>query len=1406
MQGYAQQLSLYPGQALSLCTTTGARAYRIAFRRLGATGGTLDLVRDLPGRIQPCPERAWETGCGWEPTATWTIPADARTGLYAAECTDDNGSQNHIVFTVKPPPDKKNRIAVLASTNTWNAYNGWGGMSAYSTPCPELLSLHRPSGATSPEGLGRNHLVRAELWVINHLENAGYPVDIYSDLDLHQGWDWLIGYDALVINTHGEYWSGPMRDHLDAYLNAGGNLLYLSGNGMYWKVTYDPNMQTMEVRKDKRPHLQTCEPGGLWRNVGRPEHATLGVGYVRPGYMTFAPYRVEAPKHWIFKNTGLHKGDLIGRVGINGGAASGWEMDQIGDASPANLQMLAQGLNAENYMDPRQSAHYPDPAYEWNGKGGAHMVYYDHPGGGGVFSTGSIAFGGSLVLDTKLQHIVRNVLDRFLASPSPTPKSARTRKTRYVQAVTKGAGFMSHQHRASASPEEIAFRKRIDARKNHLLSGRTPVRHPALLTDADAARIQENIHTTSWAKTWFAHIRETADQVIAQGEGYIEHMISEQTPWTGYTFVCPNCVGVKSQEASEYHLIDWRPEDPDVIRCRACGHAYPSLQYPETATLVCPRRGRALTFYQTEAQRTHPDDRSGKHAYWWARHPIHVCFSGIVRERKAAYMIRAGRALALAYRLTSKPAYARVAVRILERLTHCFRAWLYHDYWDTVADCDPLYAAWHDRALPIEWKRNLFTSAYENDTVEKAAMLQTYWGAGRLQTSTGEVVSLPDLCLIYDLTRTSDVWTPDLTRRIERDLLLEWIIEAEPFVGGPGKTQNVSNKAPRIYHAQAAVARCLGIAEFADTALRGYEAIRDRSFGKDGFCHESPSYNEMYLHQLLEIPETLHGFRWPKGHRRRGAVDLYRTDPALSMMLRAELDQLRPDGRYIPLSDTHETPVRTGKGSRILEIGLKRLPEYYRDRVPILYNLRGATPTEYAVMHLSASDLKPKKAGEDLHLPEICFPDWMTAILRHGTHPKGSLLSLSFNPPGGHRHYDNLSLYYTNQGRTILGDHGYLAESPGQQWVKHTFSHNLVIVDDQVQQFRTDIPRKPHFDMMATSPQISLVEASSQAYPQCGDYRRLIALIKGPDAATFALDIFRVKGGNRHAYRLFSELAASDAPNGRFDISLSMSPEPPLPQVGASEKQEDIFGLRDIREVANPAPGWQATWAEGKDHYRFWMLSEVNAARAANGPGREMWTNPAHIGRRVRYVEAVREGKNLQSAFVALHEPGRKPIIRAAHILPLPQGAGPDALALRLDTVWGTYRIFSQCRRPVQIDGIRFKGRFGILCDAPNDRRWLFSIGAETFVCGDLGFEAAPARWSGNIIAQTQKALTADVPRPKGWADPPEGVTAYTSARAGAYTTGFPVRATTRTGIAIDRFALPPVTRFECLEVRYCET
>ena len=160
---------------------------------------------------------------------------------------------------------------------------------------------------------------------------------------------------------------------------------------------------------------QTPRAEYFFRNADppRPERALLGVAYRSDADRTYGPFRVESTVHRFFAGTGLAPGDLIGETGVNGGGASGWEVDTSiagtarpgvvvkcsGDSDrgdpPGNLQLLARGVNEGGF--------------------GGDMTYYDTTSGGFVFAAGSISFGGSLVQDSHLQTIVRNVLDACLA-------------------------------------------------------------------------------------------------------------------------------------------------------------------------------------------------------------------------------------------------------------------------------------------------------------------------------------------------------------------------------------------------------------------------------------------------------------------------------------------------------------------------------------------------------------------------------------------------------------------------------------------------------------------------------------------------------------------------------------------------------------------------------------------------------------------------------------------------------------------------------------------------------------------------------------------------------------------------------------------------------------------------------
>ncbi|SHE34459.1 hypothetical protein SAMN05444392_10189 [Seinonella peptonophila] len=408
IEGYSPKVSYFPEEVIELKVHSPYPKFSVDFISYGADEHIVQTVKNITGYRQNYPEYAYRNGVNWLTSLHFKIPKQWSTGLYAARLYDNSGKDFYVSFNLKQKIDpllpKEKRIAILSSTNTWQAYNTWGGGSLYKYLIEndlkpihgQIVNTQRPNEAATPIG-NPEHLANAEKLILAWLERNGYPFHVISDPDLHNNPNLLQSFGTLIINTHGEYWSKQMYKGLESFLKNGGNLLCLSGNAIYWKVVQQGDQ--IEARKIFGYHTLNGERGGLWRNLGLPESKILGALYTPKGYMTFKPYQVINPNHWIFTNTNLKKGDLIGSMGLNRGGASGHETDKRDKSSPKNIVLLAKGTNPNN--------------------GGAEMVYYDHPGGGGVFSVGSITFGGSLAIDPNLTQIVKNVLNRFTNPKGP---------------------------------------------------------------------------------------------------------------------------------------------------------------------------------------------------------------------------------------------------------------------------------------------------------------------------------------------------------------------------------------------------------------------------------------------------------------------------------------------------------------------------------------------------------------------------------------------------------------------------------------------------------------------------------------------------------------------------------------------------------------------------------------------------------------------------------------------------------------------------------------------------------------------------------------------------------------------------------------------------------------------------
>jgi N,N-dimethylformamidase len=307
----------------------------------------------------------------------------------------------------------------------------------------------RPKFASIQSGLGQGspHQLNADLHLIDWLEAKGYKYDVVTDHDLHlEGASVLKPYKVVLTGSHPEYWSGQMLDGMNAYLNGGGRMMYLGGNGFYWVTTLEPTTgHTVEVRRWGGTEAWTADPGeyyasttgelgGLWRARGRPPQVLVGVGFSAQGRGRGEPFKRQPASFdpraaWIFEGIGPDEliGDFPSLVLEHG--AGGWEVDRydlsLGTPSHALLLATTTPMPPE-YVHVVEEIHIMNngPMQEL-AKG--DLVLVEYPNGGAVFSSSSISWDGSLSYNNYTNNVSRlteNVLKRF-ASGEPLPGGAK---------------------------------------------------------------------------------------------------------------------------------------------------------------------------------------------------------------------------------------------------------------------------------------------------------------------------------------------------------------------------------------------------------------------------------------------------------------------------------------------------------------------------------------------------------------------------------------------------------------------------------------------------------------------------------------------------------------------------------------------------------------------------------------------------------------------------------------------------------------------------------------------------------------------------------------------------------------------------------------------------------------------
>ncbi|WP_116106531.1 N,N-dimethylformamidase beta subunit family domain-containing protein [Lewinella sp. IMCC34191] len=334
-------------------------------------------------------------GHDWE--VSHVIPtADWEGGFYVVQLT--RGGEEQVTYSV--PVLLRDRegedVLVVEPTNTWQAYNEYGGKSNYRdrvTPrdlralfdlleknAPGLVPYHylptrRPLNhplayAPLTDSVAYlNGKMSSGFYLIKYLEELGVPYGVISDTEFAKLADGKPP-KLVLFDNHSEYWSYEGMGRLKNLLENGTNVAFLSGNNMYREIEVTDH-GSLIVLEQQSPR-SAVEP-------------LLGTYYSESGYQTYGSFRVTEADHWVFDSTGLGNGDSFGD-----GVISGLETDKLGPYSEG-FTLLAIGTNAA---------------------GPAHMVVKEFPEGNFLFNTSSISSVRAIPRDSAWRRVIVNLIER----------------------------------------------------------------------------------------------------------------------------------------------------------------------------------------------------------------------------------------------------------------------------------------------------------------------------------------------------------------------------------------------------------------------------------------------------------------------------------------------------------------------------------------------------------------------------------------------------------------------------------------------------------------------------------------------------------------------------------------------------------------------------------------------------------------------------------------------------------------------------------------------------------------------------------------------------------------------------------------------------------------------------------
>ncbi len=437
IEGYADRVSVLPGEPVRLFVSTAARTFRAEAFRMGWYGGArarrVWTSGRLPGRRQPVPDAEGPTrtvsAAGWREsirisTAHWP------EGAYLVRLTADFGAQRYVPLTVRSRRTA-GRVVLVNAVATWQAYNTWGGHSLYYGPGGKADYAGRALAVSCDRPYDRDGaplFLVYEQPVIALAERLGLPLAYVTSMDLDREPRLLAGAHAVVSLGHDEYWTGAMRRQVTAARDAGTNVAFLGANACFRRIRLEGTAHgdrrrvvcyKTDWRHDPAYGKDDAAVTTDWREPphARPENSLTGTLYEATG--ASAAYTVAEPAHWLYAGTGVTHGSRFLHL-------VGTEYDRVTGAreTPRPIEILA---HSEVVCHDVRSFH--------------NTAYYTVASGAAVFATGTMRWAESLKGDgahgistatTRFtRRVTENVLRTFAKGPAGRQHPARDNLAAY---------------------------------------------------------------------------------------------------------------------------------------------------------------------------------------------------------------------------------------------------------------------------------------------------------------------------------------------------------------------------------------------------------------------------------------------------------------------------------------------------------------------------------------------------------------------------------------------------------------------------------------------------------------------------------------------------------------------------------------------------------------------------------------------------------------------------------------------------------------------------------------------------------------------------------------------------------------------------------------------------------------